>query len=352
MNVLDFVNSTDIRDYLKKIDYKCNQLEASWLVYQNGMHTLEEKMNAWNWIIDNMEDCEVPERINCSYRNSLHESLKLYMEMLNGKIDRFYTEGTNVAYTYRYLVNGYPDWIEGEHLYSSPDICWACIEEDLDEDEISNLTEVRITRDVIDNEGATVTLVFTKRKKIMDAYFIPINDEEQDLTRYFFNGMWFQFPVPFEKGDVLVRFDEEKYPGNRFAEGPFVLNDITPWYAAGLDEERRKSYEEGRNGDETDMNAWGYFQDENGRIYSEVMFNYMDLELYKGTFEGKHRLLRALSNYVKGYIAVDLLMTACRKITIDECGKDIILSSWYTDEGLILAGLINEKERHSKENNV
>lgn len=48
MNVLDFVNSTDIRDYLKKIDYKCNQLEASWLVYQNGMHTLEEKMNAWN----------------------------------------------------------------------------------------------------------------------------------------------------------------------------------------------------------------------------------------------------------------------------------------------------------------
>jgi hypothetical protein len=345
MNVLDFVNSTDIKNHLKEIDYRCNQLEASWLIYQSSICTLEEKMSAWNWIIDNMDDCEVPERINCSYRQSLHGTLKLYMDMLNGKINRFYEEGTNVAYSYRYLLYGYPEWTEGEHLYSSPEICWECIEDDLDEDEISNLTEVRITRDVIDNAGASVTLVFSKRKKIMDVYFIPINDEEQDLSRYFFNGMWFHFPVPFKKGDVLVRVDEDKYPGHRFAEGPFVLDDITPLYIAGLDEERSKSYEEGLYGDETDMNAWGYFQDEDGCIFREVMFNYMDLELYKGPFEGRQRLLIALSNFEKGNIGVDLLMTAYRKIIIDEFAEGIMLRNWYTDDGLILAGLIDENNK-------
>ncbi len=352
MNALDFINSTDIKDYLKKIDYKCNQLEASWLVYQSSVRTLEEKMAAWNWIIENMDDCEVPERINCSYRKSLHESLKHYMDMLNGKIGRFYEEGTNVAYSYKYLWNGDSEWTDGEHLYSSPDICWACIEEDFDEDEISNVIEVRITREVIDNAGASVTLVFSVRKKILDVYFIPINDEEQDLSCYFFSGMWFNFPVPFEKGDVVVRFDEDKYPGHRFEEGPFVLEDITPWYIAGLDDERKKSFADGRNGDETDMNAWGHFQDEDGRIYSEAMFNYMDLELYKCPFDGRHRLLKALSNYVKGNIGVDLLMTAYRKVIIDEFADDIMLRSWYTDEGLTLAGLKNEKTCSSDNNNI
>ena len=194
-------------------------------------------------------------------------------------------------------------------------------------------------RQVIDDGEVAVTLVFSARREILDVHFTPINDEEQELLCYFFRGMWFHFPVPFEKGDVVVRFDEDKYPGHRFAEGPFVLRDITPWYIARLDDERRKRYEDGRNGDDTDMNAWGYFQDEDGRIYCETMFNYMDLELYKGPFEGRRRLLKALSNYVKGKIGVDLLMTAYRKVMIDAFADDVMLRSWYTDEGLALAGL-------------
>ena len=344
MDVLDFINSTDIKNYLKEKGYKCNALEASWLVYHSRIHTLEEKMQAWNWITTNMEDCEVPERINCSYRKSLHETLGLYMDMLNRKITRFNEEGVNVAYSYKYLWNGDPDWTEGKHLYSSPDKCWTGIEEDLDGDEMDGLTEIQITRKVIDDEDAAITVAFSGRKEILDVLFPTAqNEEEEELSTFFFNGMWFDFPVPFEKGDVVVRFDEDKYPHHRLETGPFVLDGITPWYIAGLDDERRKRYTEGRNGDESDMNAWGYFQDEDGRIYSEIMFNYMDLERYKGPFDGKHRLLKALSNYVKGNIGVDLLLTAYRKVIIDEFADDVMLRSWYTDEGLTLAGMKSEK---------
>ena len=339
MDILDYVNSRDIKGYLKKIGYECNPLEASWLVYQSRKHTLEEKMAAWNWIIENMDDCEVPERCNCSYRPSLHEALREYMDMENCRIARFSEGGTNVAYSYKYLFGQDSDWTEGEHLYSSSDICWACIEDDLEDNEIDNLVEVRVTRDVIDNAGASVTIHYNNRKKIMDVFALAYDDQEQDIENFFFNGMWFDFPVPFEKGDVVVRFDEDVYPGQRFEEGPFVLEGITPWFIAGLDEKGKRSYKEGRSGDETDMNAWGQFQDDDGRIYSEVMFNYMDLELYRGPFDRKRRLLKALSNYKKDKISLDLLLTTYRKVIIDEFAEDVMLKSWYTDEGLILAGL-------------
>lgn len=323
VNVLDFINSKDIREHLKNIGYKCNLLEAGWIINHSGNHTLDEKMAAWNWLIGNMDDCEVPERINCSYRNSFHDALKDYMDMINCRIARFNKEGTKVAYSYEYLLGWDYDWIRGEHLYPSVDICWACIEDDLEED-LDNVIEVRITKEVINNAGESMTVSFNNRKKILDVMAVPLNDEEEDLERFFFDGMWFDFPVPFEKGDVVVRYDENRYPGRRFTKGPLVLDDITPWYIARLDEERRNSFIEGKNGDGTDMNAWGYFQDDR-RICREVMFNYMDLELYRGPFDGKRRLLKALSSYVKNRIGLDLLLNTYRKVIVDELAEEEML---------------------------
>ena len=76
MNIFDFINSKDIGEHLKRIEYPLNALEASWIVYQNTTHSMAQKMEAWRWIMDNMEDCEVPERINCIYRSSLFKTLE------------------------------------------------------------------------------------------------------------------------------------------------------------------------------------------------------------------------------------------------------------------------------------
>ncbi|MCR5108796.1 MAG: hypothetical protein K6B28_11620 [Lachnospiraceae bacterium] len=80
MDILSFVNSKDIRNYLHEIDYKCDSMQAAWLVYQSYDKTYEEKHKAWQWIIDNMPDCEMPERRRCIARSSVHAYLKELME--------------------------------------------------------------------------------------------------------------------------------------------------------------------------------------------------------------------------------------------------------------------------------
>lgn len=33
MNIFDFINSKDIKEHLKNINYQFNSLEAAWLIY-------------------------------------------------------------------------------------------------------------------------------------------------------------------------------------------------------------------------------------------------------------------------------------------------------------------------------
>ena len=65
-----------------------------------------------------------------------------------------------------------------------------------------------------------------------------------------------------------------------------------------------------KNGDKTDMNAWGYFLNEDGSFYEEVTFNYMDCEYYTDELIGKKKILKPLSQYVKGELGLSEL---CRE---------------------------------------
>ena len=64
------------------------------------------------------------------------------------------------------------------------------------------------------------------------------------------------------------------------------------------------------HGDSTDMTANGYFQDDDGKIYMECMHDYLSLEYYNGRIDGKLRILKALSKYLKEEIPLDLLLNA------------------------------------------
>ena len=56
MDILNFVNSKDIKNYLLDIDYKFSTIECAWLVYQSAYTTLNEKHSAFNEILENMPD--------------------------------------------------------------------------------------------------------------------------------------------------------------------------------------------------------------------------------------------------------------------------------------------------------
>ena len=51
MDIFRFVNSKDVREHLKSIDYEFNSLEAAWLIYQCRDAAIDEKHKAWNELI-------------------------------------------------------------------------------------------------------------------------------------------------------------------------------------------------------------------------------------------------------------------------------------------------------------
>ena len=47
MDYIDFINSKDIRAYLKSIDYKPNLLESAYFIYASSHKTMDERHMAW-----------------------------------------------------------------------------------------------------------------------------------------------------------------------------------------------------------------------------------------------------------------------------------------------------------------
>ena len=155
----------------------------------------------------------------------------------------------------------------------------------------------------------------------------------------FFDGLWIEVPTPFAIGDIVVNSDYTESDESGFCNGPFVLISICYWNA---NKKHLQNLE--KRADITDMTASGLFLDEGGRIYSECMHAYQDLEYYRGELNGYKRILTAVSNHTKGEISTDLLLNAYRYILDDEklnTSKEFL--GLFSDEGLALAGLEMEK---------
>lgn len=337
MNIFDFINSKDIGEHLKRIEYPLNALEASWIVYQNDTHSMAQKMEAWRWIMDNMEDCEVLERINCIYRPSLFKTLEEYIALINGEITRFYETELGFVYLCSYWRGDAEVPEDDEHVFSRPEKWWKYLDDYTYEDAKYKTRSVRITKVRIDSESfnPNLTAYFSEKKELMDIF--SYSAEEGNYLD-FWGGLWFDFPVPFEKGDILIHYDEHINPYRKVAGGPFVLDDITPWIIERFEDKWKKYYSD-KFGDVTDMTVCGYFQNSDGRIFREVTHNYLDYEIYRGPLDGKYRLLKALSSFVKGKIGVDMLLTTYRKVILDEFSDDVMLKSFYSDNWLALSGL-------------
>ncbi len=134
------------------------------------------------------------------------------------------------------------------------------------------------------------------------------------------------FPTPFQKGDIVCSCLNNPHNHLNFCTGMFVLDEIN---------NAEKDYKEYK-----DMIAYGWFQDSDGSIYYESMFNYMNLERYTGEFYGQERILIAVSNFVQGKIDFELLLQSQRVMMLRNYGENW-MPKLYTDEGMELAGLSN-----------
>ena len=352
MNFYQFINSKDIREHLQNINYQLNAAEAAWLVWQCREATPELRFKAWNEIIETMPDMEPPTRDLQRHPKSTHRFLKDYMEALKRSLEEFKRNEDSKGYKYIYAVTFWEDWdyneewraygwMGGSTAYSTYEKALDAIKDDMEHDYDHKKFKIKKIRLDEFNQSR---IIMDDKLQIINAELHPSNpDDDRILNWESFFSMWFDFPTPFEKGDIIWDPIAEpllSFKGN--GDGLVVATSIGTNDFSGKEKDSKR-----RGVDYTDKNVVGYFQAKEGQIYNDVKWNYMNYELYRDKLAGKNRVFKAISNYEKGEIDGELLATAYHKIMSEEYAK-IIETYFVTDKGLELAGL-KEPEPNEKE---
>ena len=332
MDILRFINSRDIREYLRKTEYTFSTLEAAWLIEQCRDSSIAERHMAWEQLITEYPDCPVPERINTIQQDSLYCFLREYMAAEDRLLAAFLNpEGAVYQAVFHYHQF---DPRTDDRVFSrfEPEKMTEHLEED-DWEEIRYVECRKLPVDRKRGEAGRACLSAKLRRDLgicrLDGG-TNLNEDDSDLLYGVFPGFWFDIPTPFRKGDIL--WDPDKPDG--FCGGPFVCQSIN---LHGIADDKRYQYLR-ENGDTSDMTAHGLFVDEPIGVYGEVMSNYMNLEYYPKELTGIRRLLIPFSAFEKDEIDAELLAHAYHQIMLETKKKNAEPFN-YTEEILKRAGI-------------
>ena len=218
MDIYSYVNSRDIREYLRKTEYQFNTLQVAWLIYFCNRLTLEEKKSALAELISTKQNYEMLKRWNENVVDIIHSDI--------------------------------------------------------------------------------------------------ITDEMHYILDCSFEELWFDFPTPFEKGDI-VWLPPKDYNREQHGFVTLILDELgyfNPLQCVV------------NSGDYTDMVFSGYFVDPDGTVYHDALDNYMNLEYYPGPYEGIERIFPAFSKCIKGEIDLGLFLCVYKKVLLDTVTADTIPS--------------------------
>lgn len=313
MDIYRFINSKDIAEHLRNVEYQVSAFAAAYFVEQCANATLGEKLSAWKDITETMPDCPTTWNLNHKKRESTHGFLREYAALQQRMLDEF-ANGKGFIYMVRSIrrakysestprSNENP-WIEGEpFLFSTFARC------------IDHLrTEQTSSSDTFDRYIVAKTKVdFVERRYgprnneiLLDQDFQPLkvssgnlNDHDVDLLQLL-QSAFLEVPAPFERGDIVIDY-------TALIPHPFVFDRLKFWDSAELVEhgastlspeesamvDKRVALADEKHGwDSSHMIACGY---ELGRHYNggplvspyDLCYdvfgacgNYLNLELY------------------------------------------------------------------------
>ena len=317
MDIFRFINSRDIREYLKSQNYPFTSLEAAWLIYQCRCATIKEKHEAWQELIQTMPDCAVAERPHTARHESLHQFLKEYIRTEDEILDWFFRDEKDAIYNCEFWE--YAMWCPGGEYFDSFQKCLKAYTDR----RLGKMT-FKITKQILNSDQCTYVIFSADNEPLkFDTSWYPEGGDE--ILYGVLGGLEFDFPTPFTKGDILC--ESEVYEMNPSLRADlFVITDLPAC-------SKNESYRDGCR-----MKVWGFFLKYDGTLQYEDMYNYMNLEYFRGELSGKKRILKALSNHIKGEIDVGLFANAYHKILCEEYAMS--QNPWnITQEGLAAAGL-------------
>ena len=279
MDIFRFINSRDIREYLQSQNYPFTSLEAAWLIYQCRCATIKEKHEAWQELIQTMPDCAVAERPHTALHESLHQFLKEYIRTENEILDWFFRDEKDAIYNCEFWE--YAMWCPGGEYFDSFQKCLKAYTDR----RLGKMT-FKITKQILNSDQCTYVIFSADNEPLtFDTSWYPEGGDE--ILYGVLGGLEFDFPTPFTKGDILC--ESEVYEMNPSLRADlFVITDLPAC-------SKNESYRDGCR-----MKVWGFFLKYDGTLQYEDMYNYMNLEYFRGEFSGKRRGLKASTVIWKG----------------------------------------------------
>lgn len=374
MDLFRFIDSKDIREHLRQMGYSFTAPEAAFLVWQCRSTTLKEKIAAWREIIETMPDCSMVERMNMDAIPSVHKFLEQYIALMKRLLENFYCE-EHAVYSYGGSYRDGSDFDEEyDRLYPDVTSCvagllndevipWASEAEHAVEDYLQTIenreckslppypvslfeiASIRLKKRSLTSPVDCITLILNDRLEpvAIDTFGQFLTKEEENLLLTF-QGMWFAFPTPFKRGDIVFPCSERKHTfysqhGSAAGNRPlppdelYVLDSLPTWGSEEMrqngfapDSNKVKSSDRWlrnltRNGDTSDLSFSAYYIYQKS-VIKEIEGNYLLLERYNGPLSGEHRLLGAVSKLLTGRIEPDIFLNLFEVIQAEEQWKD------------------------------
>lgn len=334
IDITTFLNSKDIAGHWKKIGFTCTPVQAAYIIYESHEKSLQEKHEAWRELMETTPDCPFAEgrrkehlkrHIPEALTDSLHAFLKAYMALEDKTLERFYREEANTAYGYRSFPESRyeAEWHNDFWLYRTAQDCLDDVNGEAPGRELA-VVEVKKYR-----IGAVDVIVAQMRADgtVMSLYDEGWTEEEFDLMWWGFQALWFDFPTPFQCGDVLVR-KNSPFLGEVEQPRPFVLTLLSTWgkeeaLKRGESEENAENFEmllkhRREVGDMYVRSASGFLLKDGSLQQDHGIERYLDFEYCREELKGEERILKALSLFGKGKIGIELLLKTYHIVFMEE----------------------------------
>lgn len=309
-DVIDYINSSAIADYCRRISYRFSYPDMAYLIWASRKHSLAEKHTAWKSLIDTQPDTQIQERPWTPYIESLHGFLRQYMKLQSECVSVFLQNESGCVYSYCIRYPEEQPEYRDYSIFSDFQTCLMAVQTEVSDetgscDEDSSYIQIRkqwICKTHRDQpKYMKVHINPSGRIMGLDEIIGIVRETDFDILDAF-RGMWPEIPAPFRRGDVLISRNDRHYPVM-----PFVLEEIMNW--EGVVPEKTLQFLRSR-GDESDLCTKIYCLTDSGSLCLDHGPCYLDMEYYRGEFTGKEKFLPVLSGFLKGEYDVAVLLEA------------------------------------------
>ena len=281
MDVLKYIESAAERDYLIKIGYEFNALEAAYLVFKDCKMTFKDRHAAWQEIIGTMPDfydCKqyLSEPSN-ALQDGVHEFLRNYMNIENKVLNELLNNEENAIYLFDTSPAGYMRSWDHKPYKSLKEALQAATDSPFGE-------HIDIQKRFFDSD-VIIHAHYNRKAELLEVSYYDLGsypEDEYDLVAEFPFNLHISFPHPFQPGDIICH-----------------ASGHTPWIFTGTTDEST------------------YTIDSFDRHHVSL-YELYDYEYYRHKPRGKYRTLIPYSNFLKGNIDRDLFEKAYYQIIREE----------------------------------